>query len=111
MAAEDRRDVITLRLQSKDRKTSQEINVHRVRSASSFLQHLHPPSPTRHSARVCVCVFQDTPLGSVFSQYLSRISISASTAVSFYFDGSRVRPSQTPAELDMEDGDMVEVWL
>lgn len=58
-----------------------------------------------------MCVFQDTPLGCVFSQYLSRISSSASETVCFYFDGSRVRPSQTPAELDMEDGDMVEVWL
>uniref|UniRef100_H3C2F7 NFATC2-interacting protein n=1 Tax=Tetraodon nigroviridis TaxID=99883 RepID=H3C2F7_TETNG len=82
MAAEDRRDVISVRLQSKDRNASQEFSIHR-----------------------------DTPLGSVFSQYLSRVPSSASDTVCFYFDGSRVKHSQTPAELDMEDGDMVEVWL
>lgn len=107
MAAEDRRDVISVRLQSKDRNASQEFSVHRVCSPSSSLRQLHPPTPTPHPARV----FQDTPLGSVFSRYLSRVSSSASEAVGFYFDGSRVMHSQTPAELDMEDGDMVEVWL
>lgn len=109
MAAEDRRDVISVRLQSKDRKASQEFSIHRVCSPSSFLRQLHPPTSIPHP--VCVCVFQDTPLGSVFSQYLSRISSCASEAVCFYFDGSRVKHSQTPAELDMEDGDLVEVWL
>uniref|UniRef100_A0A3B5KIU9 Rad60/SUMO-like domain-containing protein n=1 Tax=Takifugu rubripes TaxID=31033 RepID=A0A3B5KIU9_TAKRU len=30
--------------------------------------------------------------------------------VCFRFDGSRVLCSQTPAQLDMEDGDIIEVW-
>lgn len=72
---------------------------------------IHPQPPVILRVCVCVCVFQDTPLGSVFSQYLSRVSSSASRTVCFYFDGVRVMHSQTPAELDMEDGDMVEVWL
>uniref|UniRef100_A0A3P8Q721 Rad60/SUMO-like domain-containing protein n=1 Tax=Astatotilapia calliptera TaxID=8154 RepID=A0A3P8Q721_ASTCA len=29
----------------------------------------------------------------------------------FHFDGSKVTGSQTPAQLDMEDGDIIEVWL
>uniref|UniRef100_A0A3P9B1Y6 Rad60/SUMO-like domain-containing protein n=1 Tax=Maylandia zebra TaxID=106582 RepID=A0A3P9B1Y6_9CICH len=28
----------------------------------------------------------------------------------FHFDGSKVTGSQTPAQLDMEDGDIIEVW-
>lgn len=60
---------------------------------------------------VCVCVFQDAPLGSVFSQYLSSMSSRARGTVRFHFDGSKVKHSQTPAQLDMEDGDIIEVWL
>ncbi|XP_034750490.1 NFATC2-interacting protein isoform X3 [Etheostoma cragini] len=87
MAAEDEPGAdssrtITVRLQSKDRDSSQEFSLHR-----------------------------DAPLGSVFSQYLSRMSIVPQKPVRFHFDGSKVSPSQTPAQLDMEDGDIVEVWL
>nr|XP_046271642.1 NFATC2-interacting protein [Scatophagus argus] len=73
--------IVTVRLQSKDKDSSQEFSLHR-----------------------------DAPLGSVFSQYLSRMSSSAQRAVRFHFDGSKVRHSQTPAQLDMEDGDIIEVW-
>lgn len=53
MAAEDGRDVITVRLQSTDRKASQEFSIHRVCSPSSSSLHPpHPPHPTRHP--VCV---------------------------------------------------------
>ncbi|XP_029691862.1 NFATC2-interacting protein isoform X1 [Takifugu rubripes] len=81
MAAEDRCDVITVRLQSKDRDTSQEFSLNR-----------------------------DTPLGSIFSQYLAQVSSCIQEKVCFRFDGSRVLCSQTPAQLDMEDGDIIEVW-
>uniref|UniRef100_A0A8P4K868 NFATC2-interacting protein n=1 Tax=Dicentrarchus labrax TaxID=13489 RepID=A0A8P4K868_DICLA len=57
---------------------------------------------------VCVCVFQDAPLGSIFSQYLSRLPPVAQTKVRFHFDGSKVTDRQTPAQLDMEDGDIIE---
>ncbi|XP_023282008.1 NFATC2-interacting protein isoform X1 [Seriola lalandi dorsalis] len=88
MAAEDKSEaddggsIITVRLQSKDRDSSQEFSLHR-----------------------------DAPLGSIFSQYLSRMSPSAQRKVRFHFDGSKVADSQTPAQLDMEDGDIVEVWI
>ncbi|XP_062264261.1 NFATC2-interacting protein isoform X1 [Platichthys flesus] len=75
-------DVLTVRLQSKDRDASQEFSLHR-----------------------------DAPLGPVFSQYLSRMSLSAQSGVRFHFDGSKVTPGQTPAQLDMEDGDIIEVWI
>ncbi|XP_076607911.1 NFATC2-interacting protein [Chaetodon auriga] len=92
MAAEDKSEVgggggggggsITVRLQSKDRDSSQEFSLHR-----------------------------DAPLGSIFSQYLSKMSSSAQRTVRFHFDGSKVTHSQTPAQLDMEDGDIIEVWI
>ncbi|XP_070837720.1 NFATC2-interacting protein [Chaetodon trifascialis] len=89
MAAEDESEVggdgsssITVRLQSKDRDSSQEFSLHR-----------------------------DAPLGSIFSQYLSKMSSSAQRTVRFHFDGSKVTHSQTPAQLDMEDGDIIEVWI
>ncbi|XP_051243930.1 NFATC2-interacting protein [Dicentrarchus labrax] len=89
MAAEDKGDAtgdgrndITVRLQSKDRDASQEFSLHR-----------------------------DAPLGSIFSQYLSRLPPVAQTKVRFHFDGSKVTDRQTPAQLDMEDGDIIEVWI
>ncbi|XP_074551983.1 NFATC2-interacting protein [Halichoeres trimaculatus] len=72
---------ITVRLQSKDRASSQEFSLHR-----------------------------DTPLGSVFSQYMSNMSAIDRRKVRFHFDGSKVTDRQTPAQLDMEDGDIIEVW-
>lgn len=86
MAAEDKSEacggsIITVRLQSKDRASSQEFSLDR-----------------------------GSPLGSVFSQYLSTMSASSQKKVRFHFDGSKVTNSQTPAELDMEDGDIIEVW-
>ncbi|XP_074513163.1 NFATC2-interacting protein [Sebastes fasciatus] len=72
---------ITVRLQSKDRDSSQEFSLHR-----------------------------DAPLGSVFSRYLSNMSTVAQRTVRFHFDGCKVTDRQTPAQLDMEDGDIIEVW-
>ncbi|KAM8723957.1 NFATC2-interacting protein isoform 1-T1 [Acanthopagrus schlegelii] len=90
MAAEDKSkdgggsggSSITVRLQSKDRDSSQEFSLHR-----------------------------DAPLGSIFSQYLSKMSTRAQGTVRFHFDGCKVTHSQTPAQLDMEDGDIIEVWI
>ncbi|XP_031696806.1 NFATC2-interacting protein [Anarrhichthys ocellatus] len=75
-------DIITVRLQSKDRDSSQEFSLHR-----------------------------DSPLVSIFSQYLSRMSSVEQTKVRFLFDGCKVTGGQTPAQLDMEDGDIIEVWI
>ncbi|XP_010774952.1 NFATC2-interacting protein-like [Notothenia coriiceps] len=86
MAAEDSSATkssssLTVRLQSKDRDSSQEFSLHR-----------------------------DAPLGSIFSQYMSKMSAPAKSKVRFHFDGCKVTDRQTPAQLDMEDGDIIEVW-
>ncbi|XP_041831989.1 NFATC2-interacting protein [Melanotaenia boesemani] len=86
MAAEDNRDssssIITVRLQGKDRDSSQEFSIHR-----------------------------EAPLDSIFSQYLSNMSTSIKRKVRFHYDGFKVTGSETPAQLDMEDGDIIEVWI
>ncbi|KAL4658358.1 SAGA-associated factor 29 isoform X1 [Arapaima gigas] len=74
-------DTITVRLQGKDKGSSQDYSLRK-----------------------------DAPLGSVLSQYLSHMSTSSRNKVCFFFDGSKVTPSHTPCELDMEDGDVIEVW-
>ncbi|MED6259288.1 hypothetical protein ATANTOWER_020269 [Ataeniobius toweri] len=79
--AEDPSSNITVKLQSKDRDSCQEFSIHR-----------------------------EVPLSSIFSQYLSNLPARAHRKVRFHFDGSKVTGCQTPAQLDLEDGDIIEVW-
>uniref|UniRef100_A0A3B5LT43 Rad60/SUMO-like domain-containing protein n=1 Tax=Xiphophorus couchianus TaxID=32473 RepID=A0A3B5LT43_9TELE len=51
---------------------------------------------------------QEAPLSYVFSQYLSRLPAGARRSVQFHFDGSKVAGSQTAAQLELEDGDIIE---
>ncbi|KAJ8253543.1 hypothetical protein COCON_G00201550 [Conger conger] len=78
---ESDRDIITVRLQTKDKGSAQDYSVHK-----------------------------EAPLGSVLSQYLSHLGVHSRHKVCFLFDGSKVTDSQTPSQLDMEDGDVIEVW-
>lgn len=50
------------------------------------------------------------PLVGLMYAYCNRIGISIN-AVFFMFDGSRIRGSATPEELDMEEGDVIDVLL
>lgn len=74
-------DIITVRLQGKDKGSAQEYSLHK-----------------------------EAPLGSVLSQYLSHLGIASRRKVCFLFDGVKVTNSHTPSQLDMEDGDVIEVW-
>ncbi|XP_077386260.1 NFATC2-interacting protein [Festucalex cinctus] len=49
-------------------------------------------------------------LGAIFSQYVSAMPTDSKRKVKFHFDGCKVTGRQTPAQLDMEDGDIIEVW-
>ncbi|RVE70082.1 hypothetical protein OJAV_G00083950 [Oryzias javanicus] len=82
MATEQQSGSITVRLQSRDRGSSQSFSV-----------------------------LRDAPLASIFSQYLSGVKAAARSKARFQFDGTRVTGEQTAAQLDMEDGDIVEVWI
>lgn len=74
-------DMITVRLQGKEKGSSQEYSLHK-----------------------------GAPLGSILSQYLSSFAAVDRRKVRFLFDGSKVTNNQTPSQLDMEDGDVIEVW-
>ncbi|CAM4386822.1 unnamed protein product [Leuciscus chuanchicus] len=78
----DKRNLITLRLQGKEKASVQEYSLQK-----------------------------NAPLGSILSQYVSGMAASARWRAKFLFDGSRVTHDQTPADLDMEDGDVIEVWV
>ena len=51
-----------------------------------------------------------TKLDKVFNAYSTRKGVAA-TSLRFLFDGSRVRGDQTPADIDMEDGDQLDCML
>ena len=55
-------------------------------------------------------VKKTTKLDKVFNAYSTRKGVAA-TSLRFLFDGSRVRGDQTPADIDMEDGDQLDCML
>lgn len=73
---------ISVKLQSKNKEYSQHFSIHK-----------------------------EVSLGSVFSQFLSQLPLKAKKKVQFFFDGSKVNERDTPAALDMEDGDIIDVWI
>ncbi|XP_063077383.1 NFATC2-interacting protein isoform X3 [Engraulis encrasicolus] len=74
-------DVITVRLQGKEKGSDKEYTVHKRE-----------------------------PLGSILSRYTSALPPAVQKKTRFLFDGAKVIPSNTPFDLDMEDGDVIEVW-
>ena len=53
---------------------------------------------------------QATPLQKLMTAFCARQGLSVA-AVRFLFDGSRISPRQTPRELEMEDGDIIDVMV
>ena len=51
-----------------------------------------------------------TPLERVFNAWSTQVGVCAAS-VRFLWDGSRVRSDQTPADIDMEDGDQLDCML
>eukprot|EP00271_Cylindrocystis_brebissonii_P020203 TRINITY_DN65_c0_g2_i2.p1 TRINITY_DN65_c0_g2~~TRINITY_DN65_c0_g2_i2.p1 ORF type:complete len:107 (-),score=20.59 TRINITY_DN65_c0_g2_i2:825-1145(-) len=49
-------------------------------------------------------------LKKLMSAYCDRQSVDMN-AIAFLFDGRRLRPEQTPAECEMEDGDEIDAML
>ncbi|XP_062382651.1 NFATC2-interacting protein isoform X2 [Sardina pilchardus] len=75
-------DVITVRFQGKEKGSQQEYSVGKRE-----------------------------PLGSVLTRYASQLPPGLRSKTRFLFDGSKVSPTHTPFDLDMEDGDVIEVWF
>ncbi|XP_010872212.1 NFATC2-interacting protein isoform X2 [Esox lucius] len=74
-------DMLTVRLQGKDKGSMREYSIHK-----------------------------DAPMGSILSLYISGLPVETRRKVRFQFDGSKITNSQTPSQLGMEDGDVIEVW-
>ncbi|VFQ58657.1 unnamed protein product [Cuscuta campestris] len=53
---------------------------------------------------------RNTQLKKLMNAYCDRQSMELSS-VAFLFDGRRLRPEQTPDELEMEDGDEIDAML
>ena len=51
-----------------------------------------------------------TPLDKLMKAFCNRNGV-ASNSVRFLFDGERINGRQTPQELDMEDGDAIDVMV
>ena len=51
-----------------------------------------------------------TPLDMLMKAFCNRYGVAANS-VRFLFDGNRINGSQTPRELDMEDGDVIDVMV
>ena len=51
-----------------------------------------------------------TQLNKLMKAFCSRNGV-AQNSVRFLFDGNRINGSQTPQELDMEDGDVIDVMV
>ena len=53
---------------------------------------------------------QTTPLKKLMDAFCNRQGVAASS-VRFLFDGARINSRQTPRELEMEDGDVIDVMV
>ena len=51
-----------------------------------------------------------TPLDKLMKAFCNRNGVAANS-VRFLFDGNRINGTQTPSELDMEDGDVIDVMV
>jgi len=51
-----------------------------------------------------------TPLQKLMTAFCNRNGV-AMNSVRFLFDGNRVNANQTPADLEMEDGDVIDVMV
>lgn len=51
-----------------------------------------------------------TPLNKLMSAFCQRQGVTMAS-VRFLFDGHRLSPNQTPKDVDMEDGDVIDVMV
>ena len=51
-----------------------------------------------------------TPLSKLMNAFCQRQGVTMQS-VRFLFDGNRITPEQTPKDLDMEDGDAIDVMV
>lgn len=72
------------------------------------VEYLNIRTVTQHGSEIIFKLKITTPFQKLMHAYCSRQGVSMS-AVRFIFDGTDINETQTPAQLDMEDGDMIHV--
>ncbi|CAL6345443.1 unnamed protein product [Bathycoccus prasinos] len=73
-------------------------------------EHINLKVKDQDNAEVHFKVKMGTKFKKIFDAFLQRKSLQPGS-VRFLFDGERVREDQTPQELDMEDGDSLDVMM
>ena len=72
------------------------------------VEYLNIRTVTQHGSSIFFKLKITTPFQKLMHAFCSRQGVSMS-AVRFIFDGTDINETQTPAQLDMEDGDMIHV--
>ena len=72
------------------------------------VEYLNIRTVTQHGSEIFFKLKITTPFQKLMHAYCSRQGVSMS-AVRFIFDGTDINETQTPAQLDMEDGDVIHV--
>merc|ERR1711959_606408 len=73
-------------------------------------EHINLKVKDQDNAEVHFKVRTGTKFKKIFDAFLQRKSLQPGS-VRFLFDGERVREDQSPQELDMEDGDSLDVMM
>mmetsp|Transcript_5941 Transcript_5941/g.26295 ORF Transcript_5941/g.26295 Transcript_5941/m.26295 type:complete len:93 (+) Transcript_5941:62-340(+) len=72
--------------------------------------HINLKVKDQDNSEVHFKVRQTTKFEKIFTAFCSRKSLQPG-AVRFLFDGQRINPTQTPQDLDMEDGDSIDAMM
>jgi len=72
--------------------------------------HLNLKVKSQDGNEVFFKVKRTTQFSKVMTAYCKKVGAEAES-VRFLFDGTRIRPDQTPAELDMEDEDEIDAMV
>ena len=89
---------------------STQLNVNEDRepeSAKALVSHLSLIISDQRGMHVTVKVKPTTTFTKIFNAYHTKTS-TVDGQVKFLFDGNRIRHEQTPKELEMEDGDVID---
>eukprot|EP00010_Vexillifera_abyssalis_P009082 CAMPEP_0201547128 /NCGR_PEP_ID=MMETSP0173_2-20130828/3535_1 /ASSEMBLY_ACC=CAM_ASM_000268 /TAXON_ID=218659 /ORGANISM="Vexillifera sp., Strain DIVA3 564/2" /LENGTH=88 /DNA_ID=CAMNT_0047956053 /DNA_START=1567 /DNA_END=1833 /DNA_ORIENTATION=+ len=72
--------------------------------------HINLKVVSQNGAEVCFRIRRKTKFQKLIDAYCERQSINPG-AIRFLYDGERIQADQTPHDLEMEDGDVIDALL
>ncbi|PIA38098.1 hypothetical protein AQUCO_02800028v1 [Aquilegia coerulea] len=81
-----------------------------TKPSTDQLVHINLKVKDQNQNEVFFRIKRNTQLKKLMTAYCDRQSVDPNTIV-FLFDGRRLKETQTPEELDMEDGDEIDAML